>query len=338
MPYIHFDHVNKYFGQNHVLKDISLEIEQGELVTFLGPSGCGKSTLLRCLSGLEAVTDGKIYLDGKDITDLDPKRRGVGMVFQQYSLFPNLTVGQNVAFGLKIQKKNKDEIQRRVQEMLEIVGLSEKINYYPRQLSGGQQQRVALARALVTEPKVLLLDEPLSAIDALLRRNLQVEIRRIQKKLGITTLFVTHDQDEAMVMSDRICLLNQGQIEQSGTPVEIYTAPKTRFAASFIGSYNVFTPNEYTMLTAGKEKTETSVAIRPETIAIAKEKPGRDHCLEVYGTIQESITRGNVLRYTVDVNGVKLQADTLFRSFSIFQTGERVWLSVEHKNCLQMED
>lgn len=168
MPYIHFDHVNKYFGQNHVLKDISLEIEQGELVTFLGPSGCGKSTLLRCLSGLEAVTDGKIYLDGKDITDLEPKRRGVGMVFQQYSLFPNLTVGQNVAFGLKIQKKNKDEIQRRVQEMLEIVGLSEKINYYPRQLSGGQQQRVALARALVTEPKVLLLDEPLSAIDALL--------------------------------------------------------------------------------------------------------------------------------------------------------------------------
>ena len=149
MPYIHFDHVNKYFGQNHVLKDISLEIEQGELVTFLGPSGCGKSTLLRCLSGLEAVTDGKIYLDGKDITDLEPKRRGVGMVFQQYSLFPNLTVGQNVAFGLKIQKKNKDEIQRRVQEMLEIVGLSEKINYYPRQLSGGQQQRVALARAAV---------------------------------------------------------------------------------------------------------------------------------------------------------------------------------------------
>ena len=138
----------------------------------------------------------------------------------------------------------------------------------------------------------------------------------------MTTVFVTHDQDEAMVMSDRICLLNQGQIEQSGTPVEIYTAPKTRFAASFIGSYNVFTPNEYTMLTAGKEKMETSVAIRPE----------------VYGTIQESITRGNVLRYTVDVNGVKLQADTLFRSFSIFQTGERVWLSVEHKNCLQMED
>lgn len=166
-----------------------------------------------------------------------------------------------------------------------MVGLLDKRESYPTQLSGGQQQRVALARAIVMKPKVLLLDEPLSAIDAKLRKSLQIEIRRIQKELNMTTVFVTHDQDEAMVMSDRICLLNQGQIEQSGTPVEIYTAPKTRFAASFIGSYNVFTPNEYTMLTAGKEKTETSVAIRPETIAIAKEKPGRDHCLEVYGTI-----------------------------------------------------
>ena len=154
----------------------------------------------------------------------------------------------------------------------------------------------------------------------------------------MTTVFVTHDQDEAMVMSDRICLLNQGQIEQSGTPVEIYTAPKTRFAASFIGSYNVLTPNEFTMLTAGKERIETSVAIRPETILISKEKPDRDNCLEVSGTILESITRGNVLRYTVNVNGVKILADTLFRSFSIFQDGTKVWLSVEHRNCLPVEE
>lgn len=338
MSYIEFQDINKYFGQNHVLKGINLSIEKGELLTLLGSSGCGKSTLLRCLAGLEPVQKGKIYLDGADITNLDARKREIGMVFQQYSLFPNMTVEQNLAFGLKRKKIDRAEIGAEVEKALDMVGLLDKRESYPTQLSGGQQQRVALARAIVMKPKVLLLDEPLSAIDAKLRKSLQIEIRRIQKELNMTTVFVTHDQDEAMVMSDRICLLNQGQIEQSGTPVEIYTAPKTRFAASFIGSYNVFTPNEYTMLTAGKEKTETSVAIRPETIAIAKEKPGRDHCLEVYGTIQESITRGNVLRYTVDVNGVKLQADTLFRSFSIFQTGERVWLSVEHKNCLQMED
>ena len=328
MSYIEFQDINKYFGQNHVLKGIDLSIEKGELLTLLGSSGCGKSTLLRCLAGLEPVQEGKIYLDGTDITNLDARKREIGMVFQQYSLFPNMTVEQNLAFGLKRKKTDRAEIGAEVEKALDMVGLLDKRESYPTQLSGGQQQRVALARAIVMKPKVLLLDEPLSAIDAKLRKSLQIEIRRIQKELNMTTVFVTHDQDEAMVMSDRICLLNQGQIEQSGTPVEIYTAPKTRFAASFIGSYNVFTPNEYTMLTAGKEKTETSVAIRPETIAIAKEKPGRDHCLEVYGTIQESITRGNVLRYTVDVNGVKLQADTLFRSFSIFQTGERVYAAV----------
>ena len=212
MPYIHFDHVNKYFGQNHVLKDISLEIEQGELVTFLGPSGCGKSTLLRCLSGLEAVTDGKIYLDGKDITDLEPKRRGVGMVFQQYSLFPNLTVGQNVAFGLKIQKKNKDEIQRRVQEMLEIVGLSEKINYYPRQLSGGQQQRVALARALVTEPKVLLLDEPTTALDLYYKDNIQQWLMQYRSMNGIV-LLTSHDENE-ILSCDRCLIMKQGKLTE----------------------------------------------------------------------------------------------------------------------------
>ncbi|MBQ5756976.1 MAG: ABC transporter ATP-binding protein [Clostridia bacterium] len=164
MSYIHFEHINKFFGTNHVLKDITLDIEQGELVTFLGPSGCGKSTLLRCLSGLEQVTSGKIFLDGKDVTEVSPRKRGCGMVFQQYSLFPNMTVAQNVAFGLKMQKMPKAQIEKKVKEMLEIVGLSEKIDQYPRSLSGGQQQRVALARALVVEPKVLLLDEPLSAL------------------------------------------------------------------------------------------------------------------------------------------------------------------------------
>ena len=322
-----------------VLKGIDLEVEKGQICVLLGQSGSGKSTLLNIIGGIDNADSGYVSINGEKTEDMDEKkltlyrRKHLGYVFQMYNLIPNLNVKENIEVGAYLSDNPLD-----IDDLLKTLGLYEHRHKLPNQLSGGQQQRVALARAIVMKPKVLLLDEPLSAIDAKLRKSLQIEIRRIQKELNMTTVFVTHDQDEAMVMSDRICLLNQGQIEQSGTPVEIYTAPKTRFAASFIGSYNVFTPNEYTMLTAGKEKTETSVAIRPETIAIAKEKPGRDHCLEVYGTIQESITRGNVLRYTVDVNGVKLQADTLFRSFSIFQTGERVWLSVEHKNCLQMED
>ena len=218
MSYIEFQDINKYFGQNHVLKGIDLSIEKGELLTLLGSSGCGKSTLLRCLAGLEAVQEGKIYLDGTDITNLDARKREIGMVFQQYSLFPNMTVEQNLAFGLKRKKIDRAEIGAEVEKALDMVGLLDKRESYPTQLSGGQQQRVALARAIVMKPKVLLLDEPLSAIDAKLRKSLQIEIRRIQKELNMTTVFVTHDQDEAMVMSDRICLLNQGQIEQCPLP------------------------------------------------------------------------------------------------------------------------
>lgn len=202
MSYIEFQDINKYFGQNHVLKGIDLSIEKGELLTLLGSSGCGKSTLLRCLAGLEPVQEGKIYLDGTDITNLDARKREIGMVFQQYSLFPNMTVEQNLAFGLKRKKTDRAEIGAEVEKALDMVGLLDKRESYPTQLSGGQQQRVALARAIVMKPKVLLLDEPLSAIDAKLRKSLQIEIRRIQKELNMTTVFVTHDQDEAMVMSD----------------------------------------------------------------------------------------------------------------------------------------
>ena len=218
MAFIEFKNIHKYFGENHVLKGINLNIEEGEFVTLLGSSGCGKSTLLRCLSGLETVSEGEIWLDGVNITDFEPKKRQIGMVFQQYSLFPNMTVGQNVAFGLQMQKKDKKFIEEKVKKTLALVNLSDAINKYPRELSGGMQQRVALARAIVTEPRVLLLDEPLSAIDALLRRELQIQIRHIQQELKITAIFVTHDQEEAMVMSDTIYLFNGGQVEQSGTP------------------------------------------------------------------------------------------------------------------------
>ncbi|MGJ4850990.1 ABC transporter ATP-binding protein [Bacillota bacterium Meth-B3] len=335
MAYIHFDHVNKYFGDNHVLKDITLNIEQGQLVTFLGPSGCGKSTLLRCLSGLEQVTDGKVLLDDKDITNLEPKKRGVGMVFQQYSLFPNLNVRQNVAFGLKIQKKPKAEIEKRVKDMLEIVGLSEKIDQYPNQLSGGQQQRVALARALVTEPKVLLLDEPLSAIDALLRRNLQVEIRRIQKELGITTLFVTHDQDEAMVMSDRIHLFNMGMIEQSGDPVDLYVHPRTCFAATFIGHYNILDGEKFGAKTGMKFESK-DIAIRPEMVELSHkpvEKPG---AVMLKGRIVTNLPHGNIIRYSLNCDGMSIDVDILFDTSMLFNDGDEVYVSITRDNILEL--
>lgn len=336
MAYITFKNINKAFGSNHVLKGINLEVEKGELLTLLGPSGCGKSTLLRCLAGLEEVQEGVIMLEDKDITHVDARLRQIGMVFQQYSLFPNMTVEQNLAFGLKIKKLSKEEIKKEVEGVLKMVGLEDKAKSYPSQLSGGQQQRVALARAIVTKPKVLLLDEPLSAIDAKLRKNLQVEIRKIQKELNITTIFVTHDQDEAMIMSDRICLLNEGKIEQLGTPIEVYTDPRTKFAAGFIGNYNVLTPAEFTTVTGEKQMEKNSVVIRPETISISREKKNRENCYEFKGKVVESLPRGNVLRYAVDVNGIRISADTLFRSFSIFEEGTEVWLSMEERNCLEV--
>ena len=200
MAYIEFRNITKMFGDNRVLDEITMEVQKGDLVTLLGPSGCGKSTRLRCLSGLESVTEGQIFLDGEDITETPPSQRNVGMVFQQYSLFPNMTVEQNIAFGLKMKKAAPEVIDEKVRGAIRMVELEGKEKSYPANLSGGQQQRVALARSIVMEPKVLLLDEPLSAIDAKLRKSLQSSIRQIHKELGLTTIFVTHDQDEAMVM------------------------------------------------------------------------------------------------------------------------------------------
>lgn len=328
MAYIRFENLNKSFGDNHVLKDINLEVEKGELVTLLGPSGCGKSTLLRCLSGLEKVTSGKIYLDGVDITDVDPRDRGIGMVFQQYSLFPNMSVKDNVAFGLKMKKVPKDEIDKKVKQMLEIVGLSDKINQFPMQLSGGQQQRVALARAIVTEPKVLLLDEPLSAIDALLRHNLQIEIRRIQKELNITTIFVTHDQDEAMVMSDTIHLFNAGHIEQSGSPVDLYVTPKTKFTASFIGNYNLLHAEKFGKA-CGEEIDCNDVAIRPEIVKLSKEHVESDTCYHIKGKITSFISHGNVIRFRVENEDIWLNSDIVFERELAFAEGDEVYATVE---------
>lgn len=333
MAYIKFEKIIKNFGDTKVLKGIDLEIEQGELVTLLGPSGCGKSTLLRCLAGLEEVTSGKIYLDGTDITDLAPRARGIGMVFQQYSLFPNMTVEENIAFGMKQKKVPREEQITKVNRMLEIVGLDKQRKHYPAELSGGQQQRAALARALVTEPKVLLLDEPLSAIDAKLRKSLQLEIRKIQRELGITAVFVTHDQDEAMVMSDRVHLMNEGRIEQSDDPETMYARPVSHFAASFIGNYNLLTDKQFLAMT-GIGISAGEVAIRPEVIHITeKEQPRDDAYYRFSGVLTGSVPHGNITRYEFDCAAIPVHVDCLANEPKHYTMGAEYGLRVKREDC-----
>ncbi|MCW8346913.1 putative 2-aminoethylphosphonate ABC transporter ATP-binding protein [Vibrio sp. ZSDZ65] len=237
-PYLDIHNVVKKFGQFTALKEISLSIERGEFVCFLGPSGCGKTTLLRAIAGLDLPTSGRIFQDDKDTTFLPPEKRDFGIVFQSYALFPNLTVQENIAVGLKNQGLSNKEALEKVEHWLDMIGLPTSANKFPNQLSGGQQQRVALARALALSPGLLLLDEPLSALDAKVRTHLRDEICQMQRRLGITTIMVTHDQEEALSMADRIVVMNHGVIEQVGTPQEIYEAPATRFVADFVGSMN----------------------------------------------------------------------------------------------------
>lgn len=231
--------LKKSFGQNEVLKDISFRLESGKFLSLLGPSGCGKSTILRIICGLETPDSGEVLVDGTDITRVRPEKRSIGMVFQNYALFPSMNVAKNVGYGLKMQKVPKQEIDERVQEALELVKLPGYGSRRIHQLSGGEQQRIALARALVTRPEILLLDEPLSALDRKVRAEMQYEIRNIQREIGTTTIFVTHDQEEALTMSDRIILMNRGCIEQEGDPYTIYSRPVNEFASDFLGKANL---------------------------------------------------------------------------------------------------
>ena len=339
MAYIEFRGICKsYDGVNQVLKNIDLDVEKGELVTLLGPSGCGKSTLLRSLAGLEQISSGKIILDGEDITNLPVQKRGIGMVFQQYSLFQNMNVEENIAFGLKIAKMDKLTISEKVKKAIEMVDLVGKEKSYPSQLSGGQQQRVAIARAIVMEPKVLLLDEPLSAIDAKLRRELQEKIKNVQKKLKITTIFVTHDQDEAMIMSDRIHLMNQGIIEQSGKPVDLYTHPVSKFAAEFIGHYNILDKSKLNILLPLEKFDDGFYAIRPETVQIQGEPIMNNGMYTFEAVVENFISRGNVLRYTLRCGDVFFTSEVLFRSFALFEEGQKVYVGIEPHNILSIRD
>ena len=284
MSYLELTDIHKRFGETVAVEDFNLAVERGEFVSFLGPSGCGKTTTLRMIAGFEQPTSGRITINNEDVTYRPPNRRNVGMVFQSYALFPNMTVADNIGFGLKVRKRPGDQIRKRVAELLEIVNLPEKGARYPYQLSGGQQQRVALARALAFEPTVLLLDEPLSALDAKIRVALRHEIRSIQRQLGITTVYVTHDQEEALSLSDRVVVMSEGRMEQVGTPFEIYNFPTTAFVASFVGTLNVLPgvvtdagrgeltiagqPVRIVRAFEGSAGRAVSVALRPEMVSL----------------------------------------------------------------------
>ncbi|WP_275546896.1 MULTISPECIES: ABC transporter ATP-binding protein [unclassified Pseudomonas] len=319
MSFLHIQNLHKSYGPTQIFTDINIEIGQGQFITLLGPSGCGKSTLLRCIAGLTAVDGGQILLDGQDLVPMPPQKRGIGMVFQSYALFPNMSVAQNVAFGLRMQKVPGAEANKRVAEALELVELSDYAGRYPHQLSGGQCQRVALARSLVTRPRLLLLDEPLSALDARIRKHLREQIRAIQRELGLTTIFVTHDQEEALVLSDRIVLMNGGQIVQSGDAETLYTAPADAFAAGFIGNYNLLDADAASRLLL--RPVNSRVAIRPEAIQIGG--------LGIDGTILGHSLLGNVVRYRVEARGVELLVDVLNRSAAdLHQDGQSVSLAI----------
>ncbi len=331
--FIEIKNVIKRFGENTVLNNISLQVNKGELVTLLGPSGCGKSTLLRAIAGLNQVDGGQVWLDGRDVTDVDPRKRQVGMVFQSYALFPNMTAAQNVAFGLSIQKRPKEEINRRVMDLIELVGLKGKENQRPSQLSGGQQQRVALARALVMDPKVLLLDEPLSALDAQIRQNLRVQIREIQQSMHITAIFVTHDQEEAMSISDRIFVMHNGIIEQEGAPEEIYKNPGSEFVARFIGHYNVLTPREAGQLLKMDPPACKVVAIRPEAISLDAGESKHAFQGKVVGTSM----LGSIIRYQIQCGETAIHAEVVNHNVKQLTIGQQVDFYVDRKDFLLIE-
>ncbi len=345
--YLTLDKISKIFpprggaGEVKAVLDADLHISQGELVTLLGPSGCGKTTTLRMIAGFEFPTSGRILLDGKEINHLPPNQRNMSMVFQSYAIFPHLNIFENIAYGLNVQRLSRAEIERRVGAVMKLVELTGFEKRAPNQLSGGQQQRVALARALVMEPKVLLMDEPLSNLDAKLRESMRSEIRRIQRSLGITSVYVTHDQIEAMTLSDRVVVMNKGLIEQVGTPVEVYRHPQTRFVADFIGRANFIEgtvvngqPGDLTVkvfdqtvrLSTVKDTfsagTKLTLIARPEMIRVGPQG-------ELSGIVRRAAYLGNMFDYDIEIGGQLLSAvDTDPRHITMVAEGETVGLSL----------
>ncbi len=340
--------VNKRFGDYVALRDVDFEIREGEFMTFLGPSGCGKTTCLRIISGFETPTSGEVLIGGQNVTFDPPYRRDVNQVFQSYALFPHLTIYENIAFGLRMKGVPSAEVKSRVDRVVEMTSLGEFVQRRPAQMSGGQRQRVALARAIVCEPKVLLLDEPLSALDAKLRNQMRIELKQLQKRLGITFIFVTHDQEEALTMSDRIAVMNRGQVEQIGTVADIYYQPATRFVASFIGETNIISARviqrEADFLhceTEGGLRVKTRVnprvtddevllSLRPEKIRIFREAPVGDNVFPA--SISLEIFKGAVDELTLNCgNGLELGAILANDGDEAldFHEGERVFFRIQ---------
>lgn len=341
MSFLRLEHIHKRFGNTVAVQDFNLEVPMGELVSLLGPSGCGKTTVLRIIAGFERPTAGTVHLHDQDITHQPPNRRRMGMVFQHYALFPNMTAADNIGFGLRVTGVRREEIRRRVAELLNLIQMPDLGNRYPHQLSGGQQQRVALARALAIQPQVLLLDEPLSALDAQIRVELRGEIRRIQQQLGITTIYVTHDQEEAFSLSDRIVVMNHGCIEQVGTPFEIYNYPATSFVARFVGAVNqlrcevldasrgqlrcgdqlVTLPGPLSLQTGAT----ATIMIRPEALQLGE----RGGANRLTGQVRAITFRGPLVRVQLHLdNSESLVIDTLnTRQLQLPQIGERQCIS-----------
>jgi putative spermidine/putrescine transport system ATP-binding protein len=355
VAFLELEHITKYFGQTTAVMDIDLSVEQGEFLTLLGPSGCGKTTILRMVAGFETPSAGNILLDGENITNHSASKRPMGMVFQSYALFPHMTAQQNIAFGMSIKHTPKDVIAKRCAELLELVGLSDKGGNYPHQLSGGQQQRVALARALAVEPKVLLLDEPLSALDAKVRVSLRNEIRRIQQQLKMTAIYVTHDQEEALAISDRIAVMAKGKIEQLDLPEEIYNNPRTVFAASFVGTSNHFrgvlesaaeglcqVENQTLHILPAQnlhDGDRVLVIVRPEEISIQETSEGVDYYANgagnhIAGIIELRTFLGPFTRFHVRINeSTTLTSDIPSQQARDYYVAQHVVLSFPPNAC-----
>ncbi|GGI66072.1 ABC transporter ATP-binding protein [Enterococcus alcedinis] len=319
-----------YDGKQNILENLNISMKKGELVSLLGPSGCGKTTTLRVIAGLIEPKEGQFVLDQEELTKVPVHKRNFGMVFQSYALFPHMTIAENVAFGLKLRKEKKEVIDQKVAEMLEICGLENFGERYPKQLSGGQRQRVALARALVIEPKLLLLDEPLSNLDAKLRVAMRIEIKRIQQKLGITTVFVTHDQEECFSISDKVAIMNNGVIEQYDTPEQIYRLPISKFVAQFIGFENFFDVTRTTngeLMTANEVRIESSISTLANDTGIATIRP-EDIVIEQTGDIQGKVLvrtfLGKSHQYEVETALGKLLVNGSDKQ--IFEVGETIEL------------
>jgi len=352
MAYLDLTNICKTFNNVVAVKDFTLSIDKGQLVSFLGPSGCGKTTTLRMIAGFELPDSGTILLDGEDISNVPPNKRGIGMVFQAYALFPNMTIRENVKFGLRMARKPKPYIEKKVDEVLELVRLTNTAKRYPHQLSGGQQQRIALARALAIEPRVLLLDEPLSALDAEVRVALRGEIRRIQTELGITTVYVTHDQEEALSISDRVVVMNSGLIEQIGSAQEIYRSPNTRFVATFIGTANEFhgeVIDNGTVLSEGMTITTDKASafskgsrvvalVRPENVEVFESEPDANRTNLFEGVIDTLTFHGAITRLGITAGNKHITADVNLMGRTMLAHHQKVWLSFRPEYCQVMAE